>query len=120
MAPRQRTPMPGVGESKFFSDEAYFVFVEAFEGFYELKLQVFGESADIVVGFDELCSVFSGFDDVGIDGALDEETGVCDLGCFFFEDANEFFADDFSFLFGVGDAFESLEEAIFGVDVDES
>ena len=72
-----------------------------------------------MVAFDDGGIAGAAFDDVGVDGALGQEVDGADFSAFVFEDADEFFADDFSFLFGLGDAFQAFEEAVFGIDADK-
>ena len=59
------------------------------------------------------------FDDVGVEGALDEVSGVGELGGDFLEDADERRSDDLAFLFGIGHAGERGQEPVGGFDVDE-
>ena len=49
-----------------------------------------------MVRFDNGALAEAGFDNVRIDSALNEEVDGADLLCFFFEDSDEFLADDFS------------------------
>ena len=55
------------------------------------------------------------FDDIGVDGALRQPLDAVEFLGFAVEDVDESLADDFAFLFGVGYAFESLVEVLFGV-----
>ncbi len=65
----------------------------------------------------------AGLDDVGIESALDKPVDSAgffgDAGGFVVEDSDEFCADDFAFLLGLGDAGEFGEEALAGVDGDD-
>ena len=108
-----------VGKTQVFADAADFVFEEVAEGFDEGKRHVFGKAADIVMGLDGGRGAFyrDGFDDVRIERALDQPSnlavgfvGLEFLG-FFGEDGDEFPADDFALLLGVGDASQALPES---------
>ncbi len=112
-----------VGQAEGGAEAAHFVFEEEAQGLDELEVHVVGQAADVVVGLDEVgvFFVFAGaFDDVGVDGALGEEVDVAEAARFAFEDADEFFADDAPFLFGIGDAVEGFEVFFDGVDGDEA
>ena len=58
-------------------------------------------------------------DDIRIDCSLSEEIDVLEFACLFFEDADEFAADDFAFCFRIGDVNELVEKAVGCIDVDE-
>ena len=65
------------------------------------------KAADVVVGLDDCgFSAKSGLYYVRIDGSLCKEIDFADLLCFFFKNANEFFADDFSLTLRLGYACE--------------
>lgn len=107
-------------EAQGLAEFSHFVFEEISEGFDKvLKVDDGGKAPYIVVAFDDGGIARAAFDDVGIDGALGEEVDGADFSAFFFEDADKFFADNFSLLLGVGDALEFFEEAVFGVYVDK-
>ncbi len=55
---------------------------------------------------------------VWVDGALNQIFRACSSGDFF-EDANEFLSDNFTFFLWVGDTFEFLKESFFGFYRDE-
>ena len=44
----------------------------------------------------------------------------CKIDDNIFEDADKFVANDFSFLFGIGDTFERLQKTFAGVDIFET
>lgn len=86
------------------------VFIKLAERFDEFEFHVFGETADVVVRFDADAVLGTlAFDDVGIDGPLDQ------IGCVgffggFFEDVNKCFANNLAFFLWIYDSFETSEE----------
>ena len=108
-----------VGQAKFYAASANFVFEQLTQGFNQFKLQVFRETANIVVRFNNFSSFGTAFCDVRINGTLTEEVNAFNFASFFFEYADEFFADDFTFLFGVSNAFQFGEEAFSCINVNE-
>lgn len=113
-------PDEGRVDAELEADFADFVFEEFAQRLEDFQGHVFRQAAYVVVALDDGgIGAAAAFDDVGVDGALAEVVDVADFGGFFFEDADEFFADDFAFALGVGDAGEFAEEAVFGVDADE-
>src|SRR5579875_2265602 len=89
----------------------------------QLESHFLRQAADVVVSFDPRgCngSVVAGaLDHVGVERALDEEIdgGVCgQLLGLFFKDADELFADDLAFLFGIADAFQASQKAFASID----
>ena len=61
----------------------------------------------------------AGFDDVGIDRSLGQETDSVQLAGFFLEYADKLGADDFPFLLRVGYAGQLIKETVCGVDIDQ-
>ncbi len=104
-----------VGEAERLAHDAHFVLKEQFDRLDEVELQILGETAHVVVRLDAVLAL----QNVGIDGALREESDVLYLPCFFFKHANEFRADDLPLGLGVLDSRELVEEAIHRVHVDE-
>ena len=84
-----------VGKTESFADDSYLVLVKELERFNKFKLHILRQTADVVVRFYAVA-----FDDVGVNRALSEEFNSLKLAGFFFENADEFGADDFSFLLG--------------------
>ena len=69
-----------------------------------------------MVGFDQFVfAVGTALDDVGKNGALGKKFDFSEFFGFFLEHADKLFADDFTFLFGVGNADEFVEETVLGV-----
>lgn len=110
-----------IGETERSADFANFVFVEVAYGFDKsLETDIFGESADVVVGFDEfVLAVRTALDNVRENGALCKEFDLTEFLCLVLEDADELVTDDLAFLFGIGHALESVKEAILRIDCDE-
>src|SRR5690606_11973263 len=95
------------------------------EWFDELELEVFGQSANVVVALDvRRATAAAGFDDVRVKGALNEEFNLLacggliakDLGDSAFKGPDELAADDLALGFRVGDAVEEAEERLLRVD----
>ena len=59
------------------------------------------------------------FDDVGINGALDQKIDMADLLALFFKNPDEFLADDLALALRFGDAFQCAQEFVSGIDGDE-
>ena len=107
------SPDDGFGQAEDFADSAHFIFEKIAEGFDEVEAELFGEAADVVVQFDiGGCAgvAVAGFDDVGIEGALGEKLRALDGLGFALEGFDEFAADYFALLLGVGDAAEIAQE----------
>ena len=102
-------------EAEVFADDSDFVLEQVAERLDKLEAEFCGQAADVVVELD-ICggiAVFrAGFDDVGIEGALGEESGVGYFPGLGFECFDEFVADYFAFLLRVGDAGELFEELL--------
>ena len=97
-----------------------FVLEEETQGFHDfLEVHVIRQAADVVVGFDDGGFAEAAFDDVGVDGALDEEIDAADLFRFPFKDADKFFADDLALSLGIGDALKLGVEGFVGIYADE-
>jgi hypothetical protein len=117
-----------VGKAKVPAYAADFVFEEVAQGFDEGKRHIFGQAPDVVVGFDGGGGAFDGdgLDDVWVESALYEPGDFAvgfaflELLGFLGEDRDEFPANDFAFLFGVGYADKLVQEAVGGVDADDA
>src|ERR1019366_10378898 len=90
------------------------------------ELHLRGQSADVVMRFDNLRRAAYGarFDDVGIERPLYQPLDAASIffvflkyaARFLVEDGNELFADDLPLLLRIGYAREFLHEAVGGVD----
>jgi hypothetical protein len=109
-----------VWKAEIPADAADFVFKKVAKGFDEGKRHVFGQTADIVVGLDGGGGAFDGdgLDHIRVERSLNEPRDFAVsfasleyLG-FLGENGDEFPADDFALLFGIGDADELVQEAI--------
>ena len=113
------TPDLVMGNAQEGADGADFVFKEVAEGLHQaLEANVLGQASDIVMGLDA-GAADAGFEDIGIDGALDEVVDLAQLLGFFLEDPDEFLADGLALGFGVGDTGEPSKEAVASVDTNE-
>ncbi len=69
-----------LGHAELAADRAHLVLEQGAQGFDELELDVLGQTADVVVALDVRRSrTAAGFDDVGVEGALDEEADLLAL-----------------------------------------
>ena len=108
------------GNAELAADFPDFVLKEEAQGFHDfLEVHMIRQAADVMVGFDDGGFAEAAFDDVGIDGALDEKIDLPDLFCFPFKDADKFFADDLPLGLGIGDALEFGVEGFVGIYTDE-
>ena len=105
---------------------AHLIFEQTAQRLHQLELQILGQAADVVVALDlhrhPLASlrvdVGAGrLDHIGIKRALGEVIEGAEALALLFEDADEFGADQFALLLGVGDAGELADEAFAGIDV---
>jgi hypothetical protein len=107
------------GEAEVFADDTDFVLEQVAERLDKLEAELRGQAADVVVELDTcggISVLVAGFDDVGIEGALGEESGVGYFPSLGFEGLDEFVADYFAFLLRVGDAGELFEELLRPID----
>ena len=72
-----------------------------------------------MVRFDYLYGFCAGFDDIGVNRSLTEEFNAFQLSCFLLEYANKFRADDFTLLFGVGNACQLIQEAVNRIHINQ-
>lgn len=108
------------GNAKLAADFPDFVFEEEAQGFHDfLEVHMIRQAANVVVGFDDGGFAEAAFDDVGVDGALDEEIDLSDFFRFPFKDADKFFTDDLALSLGIGDTFKLGVEGFVGVYADE-
>ena len=84
-----------------------------------LEIDMIRQAADVVVRLDDGGHAQAALDDVGINGALDEEIDLPDLFRFRFKDANKFFADDFALLLGIDNAFQSVIKGFVSIDTNK-
>ena len=113
------SPDDFLGQSEVLANDADFVLEQFAEWLDQFKSEFFGQSPDVVVAFDGVCTAgetLAGLDDVGVKCALGEEPGVGDVfGCSF-EDLDEFVADDTALFLWVGDVAELEQETLGGVN----
>ena len=105
-----------LGQTELTAHDAHLVLVQQLNGLAELKLQVLGQTAHIVMGLHAVLRL----QDVGVDGALGEEADlIAHLSGLFLKHANELGADDLALGLGLGDVDELIEEAVGRVHVDQ-
>ncbi len=105
----------GLGQTELSADHTDLVFKEDADGLYQLKFEIVGQTAGVVVRLD----AFFALEDVRPDGALREELHVVELARLLGEDLDELAADDLPLLLGIVYARQLVEETVDRVDVDE-
>ena len=93
---------------------AHLVLVEELERLDELKPEVLGQAAHVVVALYR-----AGLDYVGIDSALGEEAYALQLPGLLLKHADKLRADYLALLLGVRNARQLVKEAVHGVDIGE-
>ena len=88
-----------VGQTQRLAYHADLVLVEQLHRLHQLKLQILGQAAYVVVGLDAV-----GFQNVGVNGALSQEGDALQLLSFLSENVDELLADDLALLLWVGNA----------------
>ena len=86
-----------------------------------LEAHIPGQAADVVVAFDGGAGLRAAFDDIRIDGALEQIVRAAELFCLLLEHADELLADDLALALGLGHAGEAVEKAparVHGDDVE--
>ena len=118
MPPHHRRRQP-----QLLADVPDLVLEQGAERLDEAELQVVGQPPDVVVALDVgRALAAAGLDDVGVEGALDEELDRRALGLGDdlplgrLEHADELAADDLALELGVGDVGEEAEEPLLRVD----
>ncbi len=104
-------------QAKLQAELADFVFEQVAQRFDEVEAELGREAADVVMELDRVGRAIgrgAAFDDVGVERALGEKLGVCDLQRFGGEAFDERVADDAAFFLRVGDAGEAAEKPAFG------
>src|SRR5262249_39828559 len=121
--PRERLALENFfWHSKITSDFSDFVFEQVFQRLDQLELHLLRQSAAVVVRLDYLRWPADGtrFNHIGVKCSLHQEFDLAlflrDAQGFFFKNLNEFVADNFALLLGIGDAFEFAKKAIGGID----
>ena len=106
-------------DAEVTADPAHFILEELTQRFHQLELHAFRQSAHIVVALDRgrRPAHRDGLDHIGIQRALGEEVEVAERLRFLVEHVDEGGADDLALGLGIGDAGETGEEEVGGVDV---
>ena len=107
-----------LGQAQFQAEQADFVLEQAFQGFDELELHLFGQAADVVMALDERGGIAGdghGLDDVGIQRALGQEFGLASALGGRRGNLDERLADDLAFALGIGHALEAGQEKLRGL-----
>src|SRR4029453_9970060 len=109
------------GQPELRTHRPYLVLEERPQRLHELKLQIIGQSADVVMTFDIAGALPpAGFNNVGIEGALHQKFNFASLadhlaGCCF-ESPDELSADDLALLLRISNPGERREESRGGID----
>ena len=91
-----------------------FVLIQELHGLHQFKIQILRQAAHVMVALHR-----AGFQDIGINGALGQETDAVQLPGFLGEYVDELLADDLPLLLGIRDAGQLIQEAIHRVHIDE-
>ena len=116
-----------LGQAQLAADLADFVFEQIAQRLDQSEGHVRGQAADVVVRLDDCGRAFhgDGFDHVRIERSLHQKfhgqaRGICQqLALLLHEHGNKFVADDFAFLFGVGDARQLAQETLGSIHTDD-
>ena len=86
----------GMGQTQSLADHTDFVLEQQLDGLNQLKLQILGQTANIMVGLNSLLAFCSldGLQNVGVDGTLSQEGNALQLAGLVGEDGDELLADD--------------------------
>ena len=114
------------GQAQLAADLADFVLEQIAQRLDQPEGHVRGQAADVVMRLDDRGRAFhgDGFDHVRIERSLHQKfhgqaRGICQqLALLLHEHGNEFVADDFALLFGVGDARQLAEKTLGSVHAD--
>ena len=115
-----------LGKSQGAAHLADLVLKQTPQGLHQLELEVLGQAAHVVVALDLHGHPFtrlgidvgaSALDHIRIERALGQVIEGAKALALFFEDPNEFGANQLALFLGVGDAREFVDEALPGIDV---
>ena len=123
--PRERLALDHrIRQAELRPDRPNFVLEEVAQRFDQLKGEVVGQAAHVVVGLDLGCGLLlvrcRGLDHIGVEGALGKEVDPAEPGGLFLEDPDELGTDDSALLLGIDDSFEFAQEPVASVDDGES
>jgi hypothetical protein len=108
-----------VWESEFETTSTYFVLEELLDWFNEFELEIFGQTAYVVVALHALSCLSTTFNDIGVDSTLAEEVDTFELASFFFEHTDEFATDDLTLFFRICYIFKFGQETFCSIYIDE-
>ena len=97
---------------------AYLIFEKPFQRFAEREMHLFRQTAYVMVRLDDFTRDIERFDSVRINGSLCKPLGTRLLLGFCIKDLNEVTSYDFTFLLGVGNACQVVEEFLACIDTD--
>ena len=103
-----------VRQTQRLADNANFILEQQLDRLDQLKLQILGQTSDVVVRLDAVT-----LEDIGVDGALSEELDAIELLSLLGEYIDEFLADDLTLFLGLGNIRELIEEAVNSVNIDQ-
>ena len=108
-----------IGQSQLSADLANLILEQGSQRLHQFELHIVGQATNIVMTLDLGGVLGARFDDIGIQGSLDEELSVLNAAAGVLEYSDEEFADGFALCLGFGDPGQSLEETIAGPHMDE-
>ena len=105
-------------DAEFTTYATHFIFEEEAEWFDKFEVHLFRETAYVVVALDDHTGDGERLDHVRIDCALSKPLHIFEFLSFLVEDVDEALADDFTFLFRIGNACEFAIEVFLSVNAD--
>ena len=103
-----------VGQAEFLADHTHFILEEKLDGLYQLEFQVFRQAAHIVMTLHG-----AGLHDVGVDGALCQETDAVQLAGLLFENTDELCAYYLALLLRISYAGKLVEETVHRIYINQ-
>ena len=101
-----------VGQAKLLAYHTHLVLKQQLDGFNQLKLQVIGQTANVMMRLDR-----TRLYDVRIDSTLSQETDALQLTGLLLEYADELGTDNLALLLGVSHACQLVQEAVGSINI---
>ena len=103
-----------VGQTESVSYHPDLILEEELQRLNELESEILGQTAHVMV-----CFYGTGFEYIGIYGALRQEFDTVELSRLFLEDSDEFGSDYLSLFFRLGNTDELVKKPVYRVDIDQ-
>ena len=105
-----------LGHTQLTPHTAHFVLKQPLQRLTKLQMHLLGQTANIMMAFDDLTSNVQRLNSVGIDSALSKPFGIGNLLGFGIEHFHEITTDNLTFLFWIGDTCQVGKEFLRGID----